>query len=400
MPIVTNAGEVMLKRILFISLLLVSLVGCGSSTSQAVEGTNNPAVTANTTSTPSSTLTALVNEIKGIVQARQPDQSDYAIADDGLTLQLQGQVKTGDEGRARLDLSTGTIVRVASISIFTLEENQPSNDNSLITKLKLEAGKVWVILRGGSLDIDTPSGLAGVRGSYMSVAIDPATNDVYITCLEGNCSVQNPSGTLNLTSGQTGRLLHLDTTTNTYPAPQLGTMTPLDFQDWRDNNPEVASIVQPVTATLTAIVPTPAAVTCTIVLSGAVSKTLPCTVQMGYSAANSQTGIRITSTSNTSLISGGVPEVLFVFTFNGDAQTGTYEWANSQQAASIFENQTDAWIADSQNAIGSSSITFTSLASAAAPGATDKIYDAHGSVTSTLIGQATATGTVQMTITF
>jgi hypothetical protein len=73
-----------------------------------------------------------------------------------------------DDGRVRLDLSSGTIIRVAPSSLFTLTSNN-EGDGGLLTKIKMEVGKIFIILNGGRADVETPSGVASVRGSYMKV---------------------------------------------------------------------------------------------------------------------------------------------------------------------------------------------------------------------------------------
>ncbi len=97
----------------------------------------------------------------------------------------------------RIDLSSGTILRLAPASLFTLVSNEEV-EGGLATKLKLELGRIYIILSGGSVDVETPSGVASVLGSYMMVEIDPFTQDVTITCLEGDCS----AGGIDFSDGQ------------------------------------------------------------------------------------------------------------------------------------------------------------------------------------------------------
>lgn len=219
-------------------LLMMSLAGCRSEDE-------------------ASPLSAKVSEVSGLVQMKQAEQDDFGIVVDGATLNVNGQVQTGDDGRARLDLSSGTIIRVAPSSIFTLISNEEAG-GGLLTKLKLELGKVFIILNGGQADVETPSGVASVRGSYMKVEVDPVTGDIYVTCLEGNCSVTNPDGvTINFTNGQRAVLFHQNED-GSWSSPLLGDMTAEEFQDWLDNNPEAKELFEKGIATLTAMAPTEA----------------------------------------------------------------------------------------------------------------------------------------------
>jgi hypothetical protein len=202
------------------------------------------------TPTPTATtdpLSAAFSEVHGSVQAKQPGGSGFASATDGLVLQVGGQVQTGADGRARLDLSSGTLLRLAPSTLFTLTDNQ-SADGSLRTRLQLFAGKIWIILKGGVLDVEVPAGLAAVRGSYMSVEILP-DGSARVTCLEGSCSLGNDSGMVNLTNGQAAIVRNAGT------PPEPGTMTDEDVQAWLDSNPEAEVVIQDL-PTQTPAVPT------------------------------------------------------------------------------------------------------------------------------------------------
>lgn len=279
-------------------------------------------------------------------------------------------------------------MRVAPSTTFTLTDNKAA-DNSLATQLKLELGKLWIVLKGGTLNIETPSGQAGVRGSYLSVAVDPGMPGVYVTCLEGTCAVQNPAGTLDLTTGQTGRLL--PPTNNTYTAPQLGAMTREDYQDWKDNVPEAAGLIP---ADLPS--PVPANVPCVITLSGAVSKTLPCRVEFVYSVADGSTNLIIVSNTQITTVTT-LPEAQFIAQLPNDVPPGIY--TEGKQAAYVYESLTQAWLRDSEDGIGTSSVTLASL-TIEFTSAQGTSYIAHGTVTAMLEAQGDVGGTVTMVITY
>lgn len=201
-----------------------------------------------------SPLSASLSELKGTVEIKQAGQDTFTPASADSFLEENGQVQTGSDGRVRLDLSTGTIIRVAPSSLFTLVSNE-TVDNSLRTKLQLELGRIYIILNGGSMDVQTPSGTAAVRGSYMMVEVDPDTLDVYVTCLEGDCSVGNEAGSVNFTDGQKSVLFHRDPVTGNYTVPNVGPMSPEDFQQWLDDNPEARELFNKAAATMTAMAP-------------------------------------------------------------------------------------------------------------------------------------------------
>jgi hypothetical protein len=183
----------------------------------------------------SSSLSASLSELSGLVEIKQAQQETFAPAEVDSVLDANGQIQTGDDGRARLDLSSGTIIRVAPSSLFTLTSNDEV-EGGLLTKIQLEAGKIFIILSGGQADVETPSGVASVRGSYLKVEVDPITGDIYITCLEGTCSATNPNGEqIIFTNGQKVTLFHQESD-GTWKSPLLGPMTLEDFDEWLENN--------------------------------------------------------------------------------------------------------------------------------------------------------------------
>ncbi|MBC7876218.1 MAG: FecR domain-containing protein [Anaerolineales bacterium] len=199
-----------------------------------------------------SSLSAVLSELTGTVDAKQAEESSFAPVTKDYVLNENGQIQTADDGRVRLDLSSGTIVRVSPSSIFTLTSNDEV-EGGLATKIKLEIGKVFIILNGGSADVETPSGVASVRGSYMKVEVDPETGNVYVTCLEGNCSATNPAGTVNFGAGERTILFQQDPATGNWTLPIVEPMTPEEFQEWLDENPEAQELFNQAMSTMTAL---------------------------------------------------------------------------------------------------------------------------------------------------
>jgi len=199
--------------------------------------------------TASTSLTATLSEVTGAVELKQAEQADFTKAEANLVLNVNGQVRTGEDGRARLDLSSGTIIRVAPSSLFTLASNEEV-EGGLFTKIALEAGKVFVILNGGQADVETPSGVASVKGSYLSVQV--VDGKIVITCLEGNCSLAGNNGEEIVIPEGFMLTFIQDPNTGEWGSPVLGNMTPEEFEDWLNNNPEAQQLFDDGIATLTA----------------------------------------------------------------------------------------------------------------------------------------------------
>ncbi|MDH5505782.1 MAG: LysM peptidoglycan-binding domain-containing protein [Anaerolineae bacterium] len=191
-------------------------------------------------------LTATLNEIQGQVQTLKPEDGLFVDAFIGQQIEVNHQVLTHADGRARIDLSNGTIMRVGPLSVFTLDymQNRPEGP---LARLRLEVGEMWIILNGGSIEVDTASGFASVRGSYMSVKAEQHSKKTSVTCLEGHCQVGNGVGAVSLIAGQKADLEGLDMP----PAP--GLMNHADVEYWIINNPEATLVIPPLTATVGAM---------------------------------------------------------------------------------------------------------------------------------------------------
>ena len=185
-------------------------------------------------------LTATVKETQGDVSIKQPDQDDFSAATLGEILQLHGQLQTASSSTARLDLSSGTIIRVAPSSLFTLQANKETA-NGLTTTLNLTLGQIFIILKGGSLEITVPGGLASVRGSFMSALIYQPSGKVFVECLEGHCAATNNTGEFDLTDGQKGILVYVGDGVN--QLPQLTPMNQNDYSSWLAISPESQNII-------------------------------------------------------------------------------------------------------------------------------------------------------------
>jgi len=237
-------------------------------------------------------LSATISEIENDVQIKHNQETSFRKASLNEDLYVNEQIKTGEDSRSRVDLSSGTIIRIAPHSLFTLESNY-EKDESLLTRLTVEAGQVWVILKGGSLEVETPSGVAGVRGSYMSTGYDPESGSVRITCLEGHCAAENEAGTVEFGAGEAADLPADGS------APEKGEMTAEEFQAWAENVPEAAAVLQLPTETPSptpsptpqpTVTPTPESKTCTVRSTYLYIRTCPelTCAPIGYAQENDQ----------------------------------------------------------------------------------------------------------------
>jgi LysM repeat protein len=130
--------------------------------------------------------------------------------------------------------------------MFTLQMIE-SRPDGLFTRLRLSAGELWIILTEGELNVETPSGLAAVRGSFMHVTVEPATGAAMTDCLEGDCAFNNNGGAVPLVAGQNAFASDANT------SPQRGRMNAADVARWTSVNPEAENVLPDLTETVRAL---------------------------------------------------------------------------------------------------------------------------------------------------
>ncbi len=174
------------------------------------------------------TFTLILND----VQMRRSADDALQTALTGQVVTIGGEAHSGSNGRARLDLTPdGTIIRIGPETIFTLVALE-DNDQGPFSMLQLLLGQVWINLSAGRLEIETPSGLATVRGSLMSVEYSEQVG-MEITCMEGHCTLGNDHGTVELTGGESSSISDPQRAP-TEPEP----MSEGDYQEWQEISPE------------------------------------------------------------------------------------------------------------------------------------------------------------------
>lgn len=220
--------------ILLIIIAAVTIVCAGSGAGGDSAGAENQGP-----------LSATIFEISGTVQVLKAAEGVYNDAVVGEELANQDQVLTHEDGRARIDLSTGTIIRLSPLSNFTFETME-NTDDGVLTRLSLEVGRLWVILNGGEVEVDTPAGLASVRGSYLHVWVLPESQETVVTCLEGLCELENEYGVVNMVAGQSASSSGIDL------PPTSGKMSDEDVDLWVEENPEATKVLMELTATVAA----------------------------------------------------------------------------------------------------------------------------------------------------
>jgi hypothetical protein len=227
-----------MKRINSVFLVLAFLLGACTTpnpTSDTIQATeSSPADSSSDSGSTTSAREAVLSEIENTVSFRKTSADELATAQQGASILEGGSVETGADGRVRVDLMPeGTIVRVGPNSAFSFPKLTEENGEPKTT-IELLFGKVFVLLNGGSLSVETPSGVASVRGSLLSVEYNPETKRISAACMEGDCTLQGEEGEeIEIPEGEESFVEDDELPMDPYPMDQDEVM------DWLDENPDL-----------------------------------------------------------------------------------------------------------------------------------------------------------------
>jgi hypothetical protein len=100
-----------------------------------------------------STRNATITDVIPTVESRDSGAADFAPANTGESVNEGGQVRTRNEGKAKIEIfPEQTIVRISNNTTFTLSKLH-TDGTSPTTSLQLILGNLWIILNGGVLKV-------------------------------------------------------------------------------------------------------------------------------------------------------------------------------------------------------------------------------------------------------
>jgi len=144
---------------------------------------------------------ATVIETIGQVDAHPRPNDDWQPAAVGLAVHSGGQVRTGAESFARLELLEG-VVRLSAETVFTVEKSTTRRGN-LLTTLVLEAGRLWINLttdQPHEFAVHTGAAVAAVRDTHFCVAVSDGT--ILVSVAEGAVELTAQEQTVTVSAGQ------------------------------------------------------------------------------------------------------------------------------------------------------------------------------------------------------
>ena len=144
---------------------------------------------------------ATIIEVVNQVDAHPRPQDDWTSAWVDMRIFGGGQVRTGVESSARLELLEG-IVRLSADSVFTVKKST-THEGKLVTTLFLEHGRLWAHLtsdRSHEFTAETRNAVAAVRDTRFSVKV--ADETTLVSVAEGEATLTAQGQTVTVKAGE------------------------------------------------------------------------------------------------------------------------------------------------------------------------------------------------------
>lgn len=145
--------------------------------------------------------TATVVEAVNKVDALPRPRDDWRPATVDMVIYGGGQVRTGAESWARIELLEG-LVRLSADSIFTVKESV-TRQGKLVTTLFLQQGRLWADLTTGQpheFTVETGNAIAAVRDTRFSVRV--ADGEMLVSVAEGEVELTAQEQSVTVAAGQ------------------------------------------------------------------------------------------------------------------------------------------------------------------------------------------------------
>jgi hypothetical protein len=181
--------------------------------------------------------TATLRDVVNVVRARGLASEEFTAINEGYVVAPGGEVQTDTDGRVKLVLNDGILLRLAPSTL--LGNDSPETRWAF----RLESGKVWASLFGGALTLNTRLGSVVVFGNsvefefHVGDSANMADDIFIIQCLQGTCRFQDGRSDIEL--GDLEQLLITDNG-NIVNRLQLSTV---QLDEFIANNPETAGIL-------------------------------------------------------------------------------------------------------------------------------------------------------------
>jgi hypothetical protein len=126
--------------------------------------------------------TASLAMVKSDVKVQQPGSATWVAASKGMPLYEGSSIKTGAGSTAILRLDDGSMTKIAPLSVFKIQSMSAAGAKKN-TKLGMNLGKTWnrvnKLRDASDFKMDTPSAVAGIRGTYFGSEVNRGADADY-----------------------------------------------------------------------------------------------------------------------------------------------------------------------------------------------------------------------------
>lgn len=128
----------------------------------------------------------------------------WASASAGQPLVSGDRVRTGEDSRASLRLSDGSVLQLDEL---TTVEIKPSSDASSSATLSVPQGAAFFFSRGASREVrvETPSANGAIRGTAFLLTVKAADGRTAVSMIEGAFELSNKDGRVTARQGEEAR---------------------------------------------------------------------------------------------------------------------------------------------------------------------------------------------------
>ncbi len=152
---------------------------------------------------------AVVLKTVGDVAVNRGENGTWERVKRGTRLHSGNIIRTGDKSLAALVFTDDkSLVKIRANSEVTV---RGSREKKKVRKsLFMRLGELWAkVTKGNPFQVETPSGVAAVKGTEFYVTMDQSGNMV-VFCMEGLIELINQLGRLDLNAGERGQLMRND----------------------------------------------------------------------------------------------------------------------------------------------------------------------------------------------
>ena len=149
---------------------------------------------------------AILLKSTGKVEVNKGTNGTWLAAKKGMRLHSGNIIKTGDNSLAALVFTDDkSLLKIRSNSHVTIKGKR---EKAKVKKsIFMRLGNLWAkVTKGNPFQVETPSGVAAVKGTEFYVGMDE-NGQMVVFCLEGLIELINRMGRINLNPGERGLLL-------------------------------------------------------------------------------------------------------------------------------------------------------------------------------------------------